>query len=707
MKINKIELYNLGPYEGYNVFDIAEQESKGHVIVIGGKNGAGKTTLFSSIKLCLYGHRKSGYESISPAYKRSIKTLVNDKAKAENNPKAYVSLDVSIFNGQDWDNYIITREWDLNSDYFEEYTVFKNGDTLDSDEVLDFDNFLLSLIPPELFELYFFDGEQIADYFLEDKNNERIKTAILTICGYDTFDIILKNFKRISKNATSRDDSLSTYLQAEDNLHDAEINLKDCDAELSEIQSELESAETALRSLESKYIKSGGVTSEQWNEKFLSLKAEERIREEKNTWLKNAANDIIPYIILHDSLENLLEQMDGERESERLNVLKESLSTIIPQALKNVGDCNPDFNTYLQELVRHELIAEIGKETNETPIYLDLSNEEYRQLASQVSKLLEYSKNEIIEVRNEIKDSINRSQKIRDEIDASHVEGVNSYLDEKNDIIGHKAKLVEKQMVLVENRKSLAETLAKTQAEYNKQEKELEKQLKNESITNLTARSIVFMEALQKRLLESEIAKVENLFMQKMTQLMRKERFIDAIHIDDDFIIHVYKTVSLECKGICERILQMTPARYENENGKIHVGDLLKATECKSLEDFVDRYSSSDDKIDVLMEFNKEIMSKGERQVFIMALYWAIMQLSNKEVPFVIDTPFARIDKIHRENITRNFFKKLKGQVFIFSTDEEITKNHMQLFGDDLAAKFLIENTDNSKTIIKSDEYFA
>ena len=55
----------------------------------------------------------------------------------------------------------------------------------------------MNLIPPELFELYFFDGEQIADFFLEDANNERIKKAFLTICGYDTFDIIYKKIPKI------------------------------------------------------------------------------------------------------------------------------------------------------------------------------------------------------------------------------------------------------------------------------------------------------------------------------------------------------------------------------------------------------------------------------------------------------------------------------------------------------------------------------
>ena len=72
MKINKIELKNIGSYEGLNEFDICLQNDNGKIVVIGGKNGAGKTTLFTSIKLCLYGYREAGYQAINAFYKKSI-----------------------------------------------------------------------------------------------------------------------------------------------------------------------------------------------------------------------------------------------------------------------------------------------------------------------------------------------------------------------------------------------------------------------------------------------------------------------------------------------------------------------------------------------------------------------------------------------------------------------------------------------------------
>lgn len=83
------------------------------------------------------------------------------------------------------------------------------------------------------------------------------------------------------------------------------------------------------------------------------------------------------------------------------------------------------------------------------------------------------------------------------------------------------------------------------------------------------------------------------------------------------------------------------------------------------------------------------------------------MQLCNKEIPFIIDTPFARIDTTHRAHITEYFFKELSGQVMIFSTDEEITPEHMRVIGSDLQSKFLIENVDNKKTVITANKYFG
>ena len=90
-----------------------------------------------------------------------------------------------------------------------------------------------------------------------------------------------------------------------------------------------------------------------------------------------------------------------------------------------------------------------------------------------------------------------------------------------------------------------------------------------------------------------------------------------------------------------------------------------------------------------------------------MALYWAFMQLNKQNVPFVIDTPFARIDSEHRSNITKKFFMDLSGQVFIFSTNEEIVGEHYEQMSKRIQAKFLLENVDNVQTNVYANQYFG
>jgi len=707
MKINKIELYNIGSYEGYNVFDINGQSEKGKISVIGGKNGAGKTTLFSSIKLCLYGHKEAGYQAINTWYKNSIRKLINDKSKLENNANAYVKINLSIFNGQDWDKYELCRSWKLNSPVFEEFSVNRNNVDLSTEEIVDFDNYLLNIIPPELFEFYFFDGEQIADFFLEEGNSAKLKKAFLILCGYDTFDIMYRNFKRISKGTTENNTALQEYLEAEDALGQVEKKLFKCKGKITELNDEIINTDTALIGLENSFKSSGGVSLEEWNEKLSDIKNEERIREEKNAWIKAAVNDIIPYIILKPQLEELFEQMKKEQELEKNETLMEVANTVLPETLL---EAKSNFSEISEELMKEIITlfkARISKKDNEEQRILYLSKDEYQILFKDVTTMIEYSPDDIIKCRNEIKKSIQRTQKKRDEIEKSNISQIDNYLKNKENLIKKKQEIIDLRAELFEEQKQLEEEITGLKNRYKQAEKALDKFLKDESISDLTTKSILFLDTLQRRLYETEIKKVEKLFMIKMNELMRKEKFISDIFIDESFNIHVYKQVRIESKGVCNKIKQTSIDSYIEEFGNVHCNDILSVSKCSSLDEFVSKYAKSDKVFDVVLEFDKSTMSKGEKQVFIMALYWAIMQLCNKEVPFIIDTPFARIDTEHRAHITEYFFKELSGQVLIFSTDEEITPEHMHVIGDDLQSKFLIENIDNKKTVITANRYFG
>ena len=301
MKINNIILHNFGSYEGTTDFETKPVGDR-NIVLVGGKNGAGKTTLFTAMRLCLYGYKSMGYKNLNSFYNRAIVKLINNTAKISKPAVAYVTMCVDLNNGQGLDAFSLTRKWELNESLTETFTVLKNGIALTEDEIADFDKYIVSLIPPELFNLYFFDGEKIADFFMDEGSSTRIKEAFLTLCGYDTFDIMRKNFKRISTGSSTSTPALEEYISAKDALATAESVYLDLTAQLKACIDAITDCEATLEAQEKEYYQKGGITEEEWNQKLFTLKEEEKKRETYNALLKKWANEIIPFIMLRKQI---------------------------------------------------------------------------------------------------------------------------------------------------------------------------------------------------------------------------------------------------------------------------------------------------------------------------------------------------------------------------------------------------------------------
>lgn len=711
MRIKKIELCNFGSYAGVCEFDL-QANKKGNIVLIGGKNGAGKTTLFSGIKLCLYGNKAAGFENINAHYRKEVKKYINDVSRFDISSKCYVKLDMLFSNGQEDDVYVITRGWNNSSDSldeFEELIVEKNGTLLNSEELADFDNYVMNIIPPELFELFFFDGEQIADYFLGENGNERVKNAFMILCGYDTFDIMQKNFKRLAFGKKVTEGYDINYIEVKQQVEQAEKEYDDSIIELKNIKDEIDYASGEIKDLDKKYKLSGGVTYDEWSEKLLQIKEEERIREEKNLQLKKMANEVVPYIIVKELLEKLSVQLLKEHDKQQHELLQESLKSILPGVMHKVcSRLNWQDNIELTDLIIEEINNEMElEEVSEVPDIIGLSGEEYIVVQNAIVRYMAMDKECVIAAEREVKDSIERTQKLRQEIESCNVEGAHEYLQNKTKLVEKINELNQKMQDCIEKIQLYKTALEEKKIILKREEKKFDEVSKNISITELSEKSVAFLDVLQSRLYSNEIKKVEEFFMVKIKELARKNNFIDSIMIDTNFNVHIYKNITFDTKRVCNRIKKLGVESYWTEYGTVHCQGLLTSANVKDLNEFVSFYDMKNEKISILQEIEKSRLSKGEKQVFIMALYWSFMKLNKQEVPFVIDTPFARIDTEHRANITKRFFMDLSGQVFIFSTNEEIVGENYEKMKNRIQAEFLLENSDNLQTIVYANEYFG
>lgn len=693
MKINNIILHNFGSYEGTTDFDTRPCNGR-NIVLIGGKNGAGKTTLFTAMRLCLYGYKSMGYKNPNSFYNRAVVKLINNTAKITKPTTTFVTMCIELNNGQGMDSFLLTRKWELNESLIESFSVLKNGADLSADEIADFEKYVVSLIPPELFNLYFFDGEKIADFFMDEGSNTRIKDAFLTLCGYDTFDIMRKNFKRIRAGIPTSAPALDEYIVAKDALASAKSLYHDLTDRLKACVDAIADCEATLDAEEKEYHQKGGITEEEWNQKLYTLKEEEKKRETYNALLKKWANDVIPFIMLRKQILALKAQIENEN-----------------QALKYTYFCEVLNSPAVQALVKDKLaeidsaaFADFG--TEKEPI-LNLSFEQNSLILAQINTILSFEQDKVEKCKKAIKRSLNLTAKIRKEIESSSITSVQEYMKRRAQLFEEKSALLVQRVELEQQLVAQKEALTLAEQQLGKVQTRLEEELKKASINDISARAIVMLDKLQEILYRRQIDKVENCFRKEIRTLMRKTHFIDDIYIDDNFNTHIYRTEKLSIEKIRKALKTNTEEQLLAFWGAKAMQTLYKKANSNAYNDMCKYFESVDIKsLSLQIEIDKASLSNGEKQIFIMALYYSLVSLCNHELPFVIDTPFARIDTEHRHNISKHFFSELKGQVFILSTNEEINSSHVQILKDKIAVTYMLENSDNKRTVVVKNSYF-
>lgn len=693
MKIKRIVLDNIGSYEGKNEFDFTSSSDK-NIVLIGGKNGAGKTTLFTAMRLCLYGYLCMGYKNKNSYYTRTVTKLINNNAKLVRPANACVSMEIEINNGRELDVYELSRFWRLDETFSEFFYVKRNGVTLAENEVADFEKYLFNIIPPELFNFYFFDGEKIADFFLEDGGDTRLKNAFLTLCGYDTFDIMRKHFKRVGTGEKNSSETLEEYLTAMDLLKLEQQEYDRLQNELDTCVDEITMCDAELVQIEIDYTQGGGITQDEWNQKLIFLKEEEQKRENWNALLKKWANDLIPFLMVTEELELVKNQIESEN-----NFMKyKNFCEIIDM---------PQIKVLLQD--KKDQIKEIAHEVyadNET-VVLDLSIDQTAVLLNQINAVLSFEKSKVKKCKQLIRRSLNNSAKIRSELECSNIASVQKYMESKNVLLERKTELLNRRILLEQKIMQQENKLQYTISLTNKAKAKLEEELKQESIVDISSKAIMMLDKLQDTLYRQQIDKVECFFKEHINIMMRKQNFIDDIKIDDNFGIHIYRTEQIEVEKILD-IVSMNDTKFLTELYGVAAVQKLNELASVSWLGNVERYLEclKEKYVELPFEIDKNSLSNGEKQIFIMTLYYSLVQLGKHEIPFVIDTPFARIDKEHRKNISQHFFSKLRGQIFILSTNEEIDSEHVLIMKNQIAKTYMLENADNKRTTIVQNSYF-
>lgn len=710
MKINRITLYNFSSYEGKNVFDFNCPDDNKNIVLIGGKNGAGKTSLFTAIKVALYGPLAYGYVGVNPHYISRIKNLVNSKAFQQDIVEAEVQITISLRIEREIKEYIISRKWDYTKQKLnEDHSVEKDRIKLSEQERSYFQNYLQSIVPPDLFEFFLFDGEEVGNIFSTSSYNSYVKNAVFTLCGMDIYEIIRKYASGYVSKATN-EDSQNLYVEydvAKKEVEKLIVRQQELEAEMKEDQAALDNLEVQLMELETAFKNAGGITDKErkrLEERYTEAEAK---KTESAAQIKMFVEGMMPFIVLKDLAPTIMSQLEYEEKGEIYNYIQDKLNK---NDIENFLNSNGINDTRIAEDLLQLFLSRFkpSESHNDTVLY-DLSKSETAYVNGMISGINNFDINEMVEIVNrrleaaDVVTDINKTLKsaMSDEESVRYAEKENMLLKQKEQIT---LRLYEVQKKMEDTSHEL---LTQTQIKdrifqsikdraQNKHVYELSEGLSNMMFKFLEQRASTMRNRLQE------------LIVQNLKHIYRKNNLVTHVEITADFQFNLYQDEKYTEDELLYLIKNIGTSEFSELIGDQGEQHLLKMYNVKNIaairQQLEQKQSNKEISLFKKIELNR--LSKGERQIFILSLYWAIIMLSGQDIPFIIDTPYARIDADHRKEISEKFFPNISKQVIILSTDEEINEEYYKILKPYISKEYILINDENQNKTSVENHYF-
>lgn len=193
-----------------------------------------------------------------------------------------------------------------------------------------------------------------------------------------------------------------------------------------------------------------------------------------------------------------------------------------------------------------------------------------------------------------------------------------------------------------------------------------------------------------------------------------------------------YKRVHQELQRLIDQNSDNTP-RQQKANRSKQVQDMieeltkalmkLKTDEVAQMATFLNQKIAHDHRIDKIkideqgkmqllgrngLESNVDL-SAGQIQVLMIALISAMAEVTDYQMPFVIDTPLARLDSEHRQGIFEHW-TSLDQQVILLAQDTEVNADVAEYLASAVNKTYLVEATslDSSGAVshITANAYF-
>lgn len=664
MKFKKLVVDNFGLFQDRHVFDLTikdpfYQKQKKSIILFGGNNGAGKTTLFEAFKICLYGSSHPQFRWKKMDYSEFIRKKIHrNPNKILQHVSSFISLEFEYARLGKIDEYRIERRWHISDQNVEEqFHVFINDKLFEDLDNLHWQDFIRELIPIGVSNLFFFDGEQIQSLADDTSDDLKLKNSFYSLLGLDVIERLQSDLTiHIARNEKQSDEKYERKLE---NLYfenaQLEVEISNLLQKKGDLENKLGNRQKKIAEIQEKISSEGGAFASK-REKMVNDKNNisgriDQISEE----IRQMASGILPFAIVPNYCISLKKRIIEEQ-----------------NISKNI-QFDKKINSVLQS-IKTELISEIKKKVGE------------KTVADTLASDIDF----IFNKHHHFNTASNNESDGMDPAKLKIIHHLSSF--EQNKILQN----IDSALTVKDNAKNIFAELEALTIHLQKTETSLKKAPTDEVIAPL-------IEELST--ISQEIGKVEVMISQ-MDENINSKRYKQK---NNNYQINSIASEKKDYENMQRGLVLANRVReslkeYEMQVKKEKINQLEESLlDCLSEllhKDLFHKVKIDPDNFSVVL-FDKadnmvlkDQLSLGEKQVYAIAMLWALARSSGRPLPFIIDTPLGRLDSEHRLNLVENFFPFASHQVIIFSTDTEIDREYFENLSEHISHSYKLEYND-------------
>ena len=595
---------------------IWSHQRKKPIVLICGLNGRGKTTLLDAIKLCLYGKfaRCSNRKGLS--YDDFLLSSIHRGVRASEG--ASITIHLTIANERAG-RLEITRYWAAKGKAVNEDFHVKVDGRFDPSLAEQWDRFIHQVLPVEVSQLFFFDGEQVEQIAEQTNAQETIRLGVKALLGLDLVDQLDKDLGRVVRmhsKKSARQPAIDKITRIEAEKDSIELRLGIVTRELGRTNVERDSSLTRRERLRKRYAELGGGLLDKRDELTAKRVALKSSRDALRQQLSTIAAGSLPLYLLRKRLKQIQEQAQASEDARNGRVIAQAVLSREDELLRilrslEVSDAN--LKKAETALVATRPVLVPGDES----VHLDnqalkhFSLVELRAERKSASATLQ----RVLAISADIQDLDNQL------IDVPSGDEVAQVAGDMNAIEAELSRLSIRRTTLAEEQLSLNKRLLETGARLEQVSREI---------------AVRQMQDRQELAASARVKTIQGVLAQ-----FRMRAVDDAV----------------ESLGF--RILE----GFRQITGKVDLVSRIVV----SKQDFSLELADVNDHV-----FSADKLSAGERQLLATSILWGLARISGLAIPLVVDTPLGRLDGVHRRLLIENYFPVAAHQVVVLSTDEEI-----------------------------------